>query len=607
MSDIETGTVPADVGFAEIRDESGIPDLDTAEVVRQVRNDPQVKALMEWAADIRGETAGAYPSEYTTWDSPEGWSTPGTGSARKGNLMQRDKYTPSHFLTHQFAKARQAAEEDDNVSTVIDATEGFAFSKMKMGADDKDQENIWNQIAKGIDIDTRMREFWRDQFIYSQFICGVWWTQKDFKIKGKSDKGVARKKTVNLNVPTDFTLFDSMKVMPAGSLMFNQERLVYLADPVEDPMIDQVLKGSKEDAAILNFMVERYVPTDGDIKQLSRAGWDRMQGDRMWLLNPETVFRHTATRPQYQAWAPVRMKAIFPWLDMKAQLMSKDRAYLIGGTNFILLIKKGSDSQPGTPREVANLHNTVRTLAQVPVLIGDHRLSVEIITPDTETVLKPESYNAIDARITSALYKMFSTGNYAAGAKSDDSIKLAKIVAISLENQRNQMKRTLERQVWQRVVDRNPDFFDEVADLQFQPKHIALDFDAGLYQFYLEIRDRREMSRESFLTELDLDQDQEADRLQYEKVHYDKIFETAVPFSSPALSALSIRPTDPKAPAAAGGSAPSAAPAKKAAATPAPAGTATQKSGGRNGGGTRNGGGKDTTPGSRQGKAKGQS
>ena len=124
-----------------------------------------------------------------------------------------------------------------------------------------------------------------------------------------------------------------------------------------------------------------------------------------------------------------------------------DRAHLIGATNFIILVKKGSDQRPAQPGEVDRLQTQVRTLARVPVIVGDHRLSIEIITPKTDTTLQPERYNGLDARITARLYQMFMTGNYSAGAKGDDSIKLARVVARGLEGRRHMLRPSIERHI----------------------------------------------------------------------------------------------------------------------------------------------------------------
>lgn len=541
--------------------ESGV-EVDEAQVIEHIRRSPEVAALTDWAFDVHSGT---------------------TGRTRNGSIFERDRYVTPGGVFDQYRVALRAAEHDDVVSGVLESTEGLAFSKMTMEAEEQDQEDIWNQIAKTLDLDSRMREMWHELFIYSQCVVAMYWGTKTFTVRGRTKNDVRRKKKFRVRVPLGMTMLDPFKVVPVGNFFFNKEKLAYLADDDEVDSINGVLSGAEEDPFIKEIISRPYELTDRDKKMLTDHGiTDRRSTDRIFLLNPKNVFRHCDTRSQYQPWPNLRMKAVFELLDLKNQLRQMDRAHLIGGTNFIVLIKKGTDERPATQKELNALTGYARTLARVPMLVGDHRLSVEIITPNQDYTLRPEKYNAIDARITARLYQMFMTGNFAAGAKGDDSLKLARVVARGLESRRHMIKRTLERNVWQAIVDTNPDTFDDIPDLRFTPKRIALDFDNNLATFMQYLADRGDVSRDTLLSEFDFDQDEEArKRKREDESGMDKVFQTAVPFSSPAS-----QPFAPKGGPAAG---PSQSP----------------RSAGRTRGGNRNGGG-NNTPAPNRGKTKQQ-
>jgi hypothetical protein len=91
---------------------------------------------------------------------------------------------------------------------------------------------------------------------------------------------------------------------------------------------------------------------------------------------------------------------------------------------------------PGKPAEIDQLKAQVQTVARVPIIVGDHRLSVEIVTPKTDMTLNAEKYAVIDARITTRLYQMFLVHSGSGGPRSDDSVKLAKVIARGLESRR---------------------------------------------------------------------------------------------------------------------------------------------------------------------------
>lgn len=556
-------------GVLEVHNESDVP---TSEIELAMRRDPQgaqvLAALSTWvtAAAGGGSAAGGYG---------EGDAAGGTGRpSRQGNLFDRDRYVTPTNVYDQMRLAYQAVEDDDVVAGVLESTEALAFSKISFFAEDEDEEDVYNQIGADLQLDARLREMWREMFTVSQVYGGVYWGSKTYKVRGKTKDGNARRRSMTLRVPLGITMLDPLKIVPVGNTMFNREQLAYVADRNEDELFQKNL-GSGIDPIIERLLMGRYTPaTLDERKTIADLG---LVPDRMWLLNPVNVFRHTATRPQFERFARVRLKSIFELLDMKHQLRSMDRAHLIGGTNFIVLITKGSDDHPAKPAEIANLQAQVRVVARTPVLVGDHRLNVQIITPTLDNTLKPERYDTLDARITARLFQMFMLGSGSAGSRSDDSAKLVKVIARGLESRRHMMRRTLEAAIFEPIFTLN-DALMTPCKLKFHPHQIALDFDDAFASFLIELRQNREISRDTLLSTFDMDQDAEARALEREKDKYDDIFETAIPFNSPANQPGRTQEGEP---------APEPTPAEK-------------RQAGRQGGGNRNGGG--SAPGTGQGK-----
>lgn len=477
-------------------------DLDSRTVMREfTRQHPEMAALQNWGTSLNG--------------SPR---------ARAGGLIDRDRYVTPIKMFDKFRVAKDASTADDVVSGVLESTEALAFNKLSFECDDEDQQDIWNQILKDIELDVRIREMWRELFTVSQVYVGVLWHRKTYKVTGK------KKKFLNLNVPKAITILDPLKVVPVGNFLFGQERLAYVADKDEVTDIDEVLAGVNTADLIVKSLFERkYEPSEGEKKTL-QAACD-VNVDHLYLLKQGAVFRHTVTRPAYERFADCRMTSVFELLDMKHQLRQMDRAYLIGGTNFIVLVKKGSEQQGATQREVNDTATQIRMAARVPIIVSDHRLEIEIITPKLDMTLKPERYNTLDARITARLYQMFMTGNYAAGASGDDSIKLARVVARGMESRRLMLSMSLTKNLWDLVMEKNKNL-DEKPDLTFHPRRIALDFDPNYATYIMDLRDRGDLSRDFVLTEIDVDQDNEFKKRKREKKEFDTTFEpTNVPFS----------------------------------------------------------------------------
>ena len=449
---------------------------------------------------------------------------------RRGGLIERDKYLTPSGIYDQMRVAQEAAENDDVVSGVVETTEALAFSRMSVESDDEDEEDIWNQIIDGIDLDSRIREMWKEMFTISQFYVAVWWDVKNFKVSGRSKSGVQRKKEFkNLRVPVSITLLDPLKIVPVGNFMFGQEQLCWIANRSEMMRYDNILSGMEQDETISRLLVGHYESAVAEMQRLGRQGVDVAQ---LYTLNPDNVYRVTATRPQYKPFADVRLKSIFELLDLKQQLREMDRAYLLGATNFIVLIRKGSDHMPAKNEELQALQNQVRVLSRIPVIVGDHRLEIEIVTPKIDMVLTPEKYNTLDARITARLYKMFMTGNYAAGAKGDDSMKLIRIVARGMESTRAQLRRSIEDRILMEVYKRNEQLIEEPC-LQFHPKSIGIDFDPGLAAFFLDLLDRQGIPVSTVLEQIDLDFDEEVKKMQRERTNFPDFVPPLTPIQDP--------------------------------------------------------------------------
>lgn len=536
-------------------------DIDTKSVYDAlVGPHPEIATLIRWTITTRGDMS----------------------MSRQQGIFARDRFVTPTRIFDQFDTARDAATSDDIVSGVIESTESLAFGRISFSCLDEEEEDLWDQIAFDLDLENRIREMWRELFICSQFYCVTWWGQKSYKLRGTTLSGNKRRKSFdNLTVPMGMTLLDPKKVVPVGNLMFNQDQLAYIADRTEVDMLDAaVLNDPQADPVSRQIIVAKYAPPDYERRNLAKQG---INADWLYILNPRNVWRHTLTRSQFQRWADVRMVSIFELLDLKHQLRQMDRAHLIGGTNFIVLVKKGTENHPAKPDEINNLKDQVTSVARVPIMVGDHRLSVEIITPKVDYTLNGEKYATIDQRLTTRLYQMFLVHGGAGAVRGDDSIKLAKIIARGLESRRNDLRRTLERQVLGPMMMANAQLND-AAKLRFHPTHVTLDFDPAWVQVLLDVRDRGDLSRDSMLNELDFDQHDEARQRQREAEQFDDTFQpTIVPFSNPRGAG---RPSDGSGTGSDNGG------------VKAPVDT---KAAGRRTGGTRNGGG--AAPGTGQGQA----
>lgn len=518
----------------------------------------------------------------------ERWTRNVQSQSNAGSLFFRNRYDLTDNIFDQMMQCADAVEYDDVLSSISDAVEGMAFARMNFETADNDDEDVWNQIYDDLDLDTKLREMWRELYKCSQVYVGLWWDRKVYTVRTKPAEIAAserpapveidpltgqqvpqveepkkkrkRRKQYPLNVPTGVTIFDPTKIMPVGQLMFGRERFAYIASRAETEGFRRIVDGQGADTMFSKMIERQYEPSDEEKNYLGTAN-----GDTFWLLREEACFRHTLTKADYERFASCRLKSVLPLLDMKSHLRASDRATLIGATNFIVVLKRGSDKHPAKPAEIAQLQEQAKVVARLPILVGPHDLSVEIVTPLLDHTLEISRYQVLDSAIARRALQSFQPTT-TRGTANDTGIQAA-AVERGIESRRLQLARTIERKVIQRIMDANPNQFKDVPELTFSPKRVSADLNENVINAVLKLRDRGDLSRQTVLEEFDYDQDVEFLRRQREEEVYDTIFSSAVPYSSPNANPFTPGSTDQGRPPAGDGP---PKPTKAAPAKPAP-------------------------------------
>ncbi len=106
-----------------------------------------------------------------------------TQRSRARTIFEQNRYVAPNNIFDEFRLAAYAAKYDDIVSNAVDTTENLAFKRIAVETDSDMENDIWRQIVDDIDMPQRMREMWRDQFIYSQFYFCAIWHRKSYKVK----------------------------------------------------------------------------------------------------------------------------------------------------------------------------------------------------------------------------------------------------------------------------------------------------------------------------------------------------------------------------------------------------------------------------------------
>lgn len=490
---------------------------------------PWVDATGETFSDK--ELAGVEKAVNTVAREIANWVNQSRGGKGAPSLLNRAAYVAPDSPFEAMQVARKAVEYDDIVGGVCDVTEGLIFQGLKWESEDETATDIFNQVSRDLNLDEFARQWHREEFTYSEVVVGLWWDYREYKLRGLTEKGRKSKVKKRVWAPVAFTFLDPRKVVPLKPGPFGQDRLAWNASKEELAAAVAMADGSLNDPVLREF-TNGPVPRPDEEEEQLLASWG-VDWRNLLLLNPSSVFRHCRTKPSYERFPQLRLKSIFQLLDLKQQLIEADRVSLVGAANFILLVRQGSDDQPATQPEIDNLRDNFKVIAKLPVIIGDHRLSVDIITPDQQWVLNAEKYDVLDRRILSRTLGALTASS--SGQRNESTLTVARGVARLLETRRHMMKRSLEDKVARTMVDHphNDGVFEKEPNLAFTPRNVQLDADSETIRALLQLRTNKEISRESTLEFFGLDQAVEAMRREIEEERYDDIFQTIVPFNSP--------------------------------------------------------------------------
>jgi hypothetical protein len=451
------------------------------------------------------------------------------GRSTQGSMFDRNVYSPPDTPYDIMRTCRRALTDDDIISGVADGTEAIAFGGgLRWESREPDDADVFNQLSADLNLDDVIRVMWRENFAVDQFVCAKLWGWNDYIVRGRTLKGNQRKKRYRVWAPQRLVILNSEHIVPTGVGPLREDRLAWNASPTDLYNYDLADRGDVIDPLMLQFFTGTYDPDDVEQTQLSRWG---VMSSQLLAINPAWVFRHCHTRPDYSKFPDFRLKSTFHHLDLKRQLIASDRASLIGAANYILLIRKGNDAVPAQQQEIDNLKQQYNFLAKLPVIISDHRLEIDIIAPKLDFVLKSDSYDNLDHSILIRALSAFLPPKI----RTLDAPTWHDLLAGGIQSRRHMIKRTLEAQLAKAVVThpKNAGIFDSRPSLVFTPRNVQIGTDANMLSAMLTLRTQREVSRDTILEYLGLDEATEAQRLEYEEQVYDDIFRTQIPFASP--------------------------------------------------------------------------
>lgn len=505
MDQRHVGTQPVN---AIIDNRSGLPD---AEVMAAVTD--------RWV-----ELAGlqfAHPSQFRLYDN---WQS---------SMLARTPFKTPRNVIEEIKLARSIADTDDDVGGTIGMMLAIAYGEGVVNHHRDDNTlQFFNQMTDptGMDLESLLEEMHREYLIAGSVTTVTLFGRQRMKyFPLKSDDPVeAQLQVPNVGIlPAEHIRVITNDILGKGELGYFVENMPFKRwlDEYFSPSTAPARKAymaMEEPVMAALFTGRIQIPMD-DSDIMSR-------GRIIYTLNQKMVHR-TSMPKGAEPYARPLLTRNFGLLEAKRLLNLMDYALLQGGTNYLVVAKKGTDNLPAQQPEIENLINQVTHASRSGVMVGDHRLSIEIITPDLEEMLNPAKRKLLGRKIAMGLLRQSEqvTGDSGTQGATNEMELLARIVSAD----RGKVLRHTQATFYNDTAQRNRGIFKMGAPTIWAPKIVL----AGAKDFFasvLNARDRGDIPRRWSVEALGFNYDAGLAEREREIARGDDqiLLPAAVPFSS---------------------------------------------------------------------------
>lgn len=414
-----------------------------------------------------------------------------------GSMLARSEYSAPTNIIEEIKLARDLAERDDDIREAMGAMIALAFGEGMQNFHEEERSlAAFNAICEHMNMDGRLKELYREYLIASQFTTVSLFTRTQLDITPSTGN---RRLGQTVAAPL-LGVLASENVRVVGNDLFGKPILAY--DPPEEKLrlwLEEFF-GSATTAARKAEMAreDRVAATMFiGVKEIDplapREDQPGMWGNtKLFLLNPRMCHRTTMPKGSWKYPRPL-LTANFALLEAKRLLNIMDYALLQGGSNFIVVAKKGTDQRPAQFEEVANLREVVRRASRTGVIVGDHRLSFEIITPKLDELLNEKKRRLVGRKLAMTLLRVPEHSGKPSESGGGESLE-GEIAPRVIESDRRDIKRHVEGNVYGEIVKRNPRLFPKGRATLWFPR-IILQGTQYFTDLILKLRDRGDIPR----------------------------------------------------------------------------------------------------------------
>jgi len=414
---------------------------------------------------------------------------------QQGSLLARSQYKAPASVIDEIRLARELAEKDDDIRAALGWSVASAFKDgMQNFHEDEKTVALFNEMAREGNFDRALKEMYREYLISAQCNTVTLFTRANMEFQRFGSEEIQEESLASPLIG----VLPAEQVRVLGNDMFGNGTLAYDPDSERlrtwlDEYFDAGTSAARKHAMGMEDRVTASMFTGKvDIDPLSADIEEQpCYGNSLYLLNPRMVARTTMPKGNWKYPRPP-LTSNFALLEAKRLLNIMDYALLQGGSNFIVIAKKGTDQLPAEGAEVRNLKQVVSRASKTGVIVGDHRLSIEILTPDLKELLNPQKRRLLGRKLAMALLRVPEHGTEEPGGEGMKA-ELT-MMADVITGDRNDLKRHMTGFIYQEARKRNKKVFTKGIPTLWFPKVILQD--SNFFSDYvLKLRDRGDIPR----------------------------------------------------------------------------------------------------------------
>ena len=407
----------------------------------------------------------------------------------------------------------------DVYGSAINVLTNFASKGFENDIDDPEIKAVFDNWVLDIGFDKTVEDIFLDFFraglVRTYKIMGRYEPDINFlsthpKVPGAASLATGKENALHRNrfskthMPLRYTILNPTMVTIKGSLMFGQTATFLKKEAGKE--IKVLLEMPKKDLSEFQKKVIQNLP----------AAFKRaiLKGDDI-PLDPDLIGEVDYRRMPYERYPIPRAARAFEAVEFKDELRKADYSTLDGITNYILLIKVGSDAHPIKKQETieraAELFDTVSKSYKV---VWNHTLNVEKITsPEIGEVLGQDKYKQVNDDITGAVGVVRALIDGIAGGSNSAATELAvKSVIEEINYARRQVARWIYKEYRQVAKAMG---FDRIPKVRFDD--MALRDEIQMMALIQGMIDRRIISYRTGQTALGFDPETELAQMKEEK------------------------------------------------------------------------------------------